>query len=121
LQVQVLQNKALALLCEENYVCFVCLICQDLINRKDSVAHLVPLKKSLQGGVHKLCFVVFGPMEWELLNFKVFIEWKNKKITCIFILIVAIAQYTLIIIIITQNYTRVLYECVGKASNILAI
>jgi len=45
---------------------------------KHVVALLVPLERSLQGGVHRLCFVAFGPLVGKLLNFKVFYELENR-------------------------------------------
>jgi len=35
------------------------------------------LESSWQEGVHGLCFVVFGPTMWKLLNFKVFMNQDN--------------------------------------------
>jgi len=41
-------------------------------------AFLVPLESSLQGGVHRLCFVVFGLIVWKLLNLKVLMNLKTE-------------------------------------------
>jgi len=50
--------------------CFVCLVSQTIC---PPLTCLVPSESPRRGGVHGLCFVVFGPMMGKLLNFKVFI------------------------------------------------
>jgi len=40
------------------------------------VAHLVLLESSWQGGVHGLCFVVFGPLVCKSLNLELFMNQK---------------------------------------------
>jgi len=40
-------------------------------NCESLVAFLVPLESSLQGGVHKLYFVVFGPMVCKKLSIQI--------------------------------------------------
>jgi len=60
------------------FVLFVCLIfwyTEIKNSMRCQVSILVLLKSStLQRGVHKVCFVVFGPTVWKLLNFKVYMN-----------------------------------------------
>jgi len=59
------------------FILFVCLILWYNEIKKPMRCHapiLILLESSLQGGVHEVCFVAFGPTVWKLLDFKVYMN-----------------------------------------------
>jgi len=65
-----------------NYIfCFVCFVCHGAIfgTFHSLVAFLLPLESSLQGKVHKFCFVAFHFMAKKILNLEVLVSKKNES------------------------------------------
>jgi len=77
-----------------NLGCLFCLLYWDLSDYVYCGCVLGIVRKSLARGVHGLCFIVFGPTVWKLLNFEVYMDLKIRKLFLLlfFILTVAIVQ-----------------------------
>ncbi len=68
----------------------ICLLWWDLLDYTSLIAFMLSSGSSLQGGVQRLCFVTFGPTVWEILNSKVFMDQKIRK------LLLLLFHYTLV-------------------------